>query len=131
MPLTTTPTTPILTTTPTTPATSPARDERTQVSQLIHELSALIHDPFVYVAQVYPGGFVWVYAGLRKLTNDGKVRIVARGGGGGVRIVWWGVSEKETSVGRTGLLFSRVIMHPPMINPPLPPPTPFSLWESV
>jgi len=21
---------------------------------------------------VYPGGFVWVYAGLRKLTNDGK-----------------------------------------------------------
>ena len=38
--------------------------------------------------------------------------------------MWWGVSDKETSVGRTGLLFSRVIMHPPMINPPLPLPDP-------
>jgi hypothetical protein len=24
--------------------------------------------------QVYPGGFVWVFAGFRELTNDGKVR---------------------------------------------------------
>ena len=31
-------------------------------------------------AQVYPGGFVWVYAGLRKWTNDGKVRAFAWGG---------------------------------------------------